>query len=241
MIAPKGYVVVSNFQFEIFSRVSDQMSDDLRKRRSDLAHNFALMKTSAFLRDCPSLSVFFPDGRLFKITPDVCIYIQGHSTKRRLVSKFAFVNPSTGQIVPSIYKRHRRRMNGLLGRVLGERPTGDGPVYPNRFLRNLADKFQCLEGGYLTFEEQDGPKNQDELDAIISFPASRRETPQMEIDTNEIVLEIIKRAKSGEPVVRDEVKRELAADLNTESWRAVWKQATTAVPSLSKRGPKKRP
>jgi hypothetical protein len=241
MIAPVGYVVVSDFQFEIFARVSDQMPEELRKERRDLAHNFALMKTSAFLRECPSLSVFFPDGRLFRVTPDVCIYIQGHSIKRRLVSKFAFINPSTGQIVPSIYKRHRRRMNGLLGRLLGEKPSGFGPVYPNRFLRNLAQNFQCLEGGYLTFAEKDGPRNQDELDAIINYPASRRETPQMELDTNKIVLEIIERAKNGEPVVRDEIKRELAADLNTESWRAVWKQATTAVPSLSKRGPKKRP
>lgn len=229
MIAPLGYVIGVNFSRNVFEEVFERFPDG--RAGQEYAYLQTTMNTHAaksFLDNCPSLSIFFVDGRLMRISNVITQTVTWPIANGLFQARFAFLNPITFKIEP------RRYLDALFEK--SKDPLArDEPSKDEKFLEGFSNSLDFVKDGYLCFAESDYSLKT-VLDKKFKTDPDSAEIQASPID---IVRQIVSMADSGEILIRDDVRKLLAPNLKHSSWIAAWRQASEIRPELSKRGPKK--
>jgi hypothetical protein len=109
------------------------------------------------------------------------------------------------------------------------------------FVTGVSERISKFAGWSVCFREDDIPSDMEALLEETGVVYPMRERPESRgISPSEVADTIVRMHKEGHPVVRDNIRRQLAHEMKTEQWRETWKIATTQCPELSRRGPKTR-
>lgn len=109
------------------------------------------------------------------------------------------------------------------------------------FVSDLSGHVANFEGWSFCFRDGDIPSDLGKLLQITGISLKIESEQKAEtLSPSQIVEKIVQLHREGHPVIRDEIKKELAPTMNAEQWRETWKMATAQQPELSKRGPKRR-